>query len=73
MQKWAYRVKRVNLGQSAEEWLDMAGLDGWELVSVVSDGDSNPHVLYLRKPYPADMLDESGKQGDRRRKVPKPD
>lgn len=72
MQKWVYRVKRIGLPES-EKWLDMAGVDGWELVSAVYDGDSSPHVLYLRKPYPADMLDENGKQKDRRRKVPKPD
>ncbi len=46
--KWQYRVQRGDLSQEA---LDQLGLEGWDLVSVITDDDEP--VLYVKRPQPS--------------------
>ena len=54
--KWEYMVREFNVQDSGkilllEEFLNVAGRDGWELVSVATTPTENfTHLIYLKRP-----------------------
>jgi len=54
--QWEYIVREFNVQDSdkillVEEFLNVAGKDGWELVSVATTPTANfTHLVYLKRP-----------------------
>ena len=54
--QWEYIVREFNVQDSdkillVEEFLNVAGKDGWELVSVATTPTANfTHLIYLKRP-----------------------